>query len=483
MIGHGLWLGDEVVVSTAPLLQGGEREGTRAGPRMTEAQTAGLRDDGQGVAEVLAAVAVSALRCPSDFRLPLHRTSGLISGRATSRRSIGRSVTLSQFSTDPSLNEIVPGEGGLVGLDPLSGRGVQSGRLLRLDTALVTSGGSVNGIFLQLGFLQAVSASELWAAVGWLYGTSAGALSGWAAALDAVDEHERFLMEMQPADVFAAHDLWRTPFVGLHRYTLPETVAERLGDPIELARRLKAGPRELTVVTTDIGLSPGSAASDDPFERAFSSRREEPETFVAALFASAAISTFVLPTPDRRRTSMRTAAGCGTFRSPTPTANRECNGSWAVAYRAPASGFAGRGLQSLHKRISRFDRPQGRARSHDRVARGNRAARARRADAPGGHDRAAQSHRRLPKQRARGAAGRRARPLPPRTQRRPGACARRSSPRRAAAAAPSSLASLDEAFASADFPFTRSRVVPRLVVDVATPPGYSSTSPAARDME
>ena len=38
-------------------------------------------------------------------------------------------------------------------------------------------------------------------------------------------------MEMQPADVFEAHDLWRTPFVGLHRYRLPETVTERLGTP------------------------------------------------------------------------------------------------------------------------------------------------------------------------------------------------------------------------------------------------------------
>ena len=57
-------------------------------------------------------------------------------------------------------------------------------------------------------------------------------------------------MELQPEDVFAAHDLWRAPFVGLHRYTLPDTVAERLGDPVELARRVQASPRELTVVTT-----------------------------------------------------------------------------------------------------------------------------------------------------------------------------------------------------------------------------------------
>ena len=39
------------------------------------------------------------------------------------------------------------------------------------------------------------------------------------------------------------------------------------------------------------------------------------------------------------------------------------------------------------------------------------------------------------------------------------------------AGAPSSWPPLDEAVASADFPFARSRVVPRLVVDVATPAG------------
>ena len=61
-----------------------------------------------------------------------------------------------------------------------------------VDTALVLSGGSINGIYLQLGFLQVIRESELWPAVGWVYGTSAGAFSGWAAARDAIDEHLRF---------------------------------------------------------------------------------------------------------------------------------------------------------------------------------------------------------------------------------------------------------------------------------------------------
>ena len=128
-------------------------------------------------------------------------------------------------------------------LGHFSRRGVEPANHSEPDAALVLSGGSVNGIFLQLGFLKALRASELWPRVGWVYGTWAGALSGWAAALDSIDAHEQFLMEMQSTDVFEAHDLWRTPFVGLHRYRLPETVAERLGNPVELANQLKTGTR------------------------------------------------------------------------------------------------------------------------------------------------------------------------------------------------------------------------------------------------
>ena len=372
--------------------------------------------------------------------------------------------------TNSSLNEKVPGEGGLVGVNHLSGRGVQSGETPALDTALVMSGGSVNGIFLQLGFLQAVCATELWSAVGWLYGTSAGALSGWVAALDAIDEHERFLMELQPADVFAAHDLWRTPFVGLHRYTLPETVAERLGDPVELARRLKAGPCELTVVTTDIGLSPGSAATDDPFERAFSSRQVEPETLVAALFASAAISTYVLPT----RIGAGVYADGGWVRNfPLAYAYREPSVKRILGcrYRAPASGVAGRRLQSLHRRMSRLDRL--------RVARG---VTTELREAIERHERGEPMH--LVDTIARLShiavyrnselevqlADERDRSLQAlqdvREHMREAIASSTRGSRRAEL-----LASLDEAFASADFPFSRSRVVPRLVVDVSPPPG------------
>jgi predicted acylesterase/phospholipase RssA len=338
------------------------------------------------------------------------------------------------------------------------------------DTGLVLSGGSVNGIFLQLGFLQAVRASRLWPAIGWVYGTSAGALSGWAASLDALDAHERFLMEMQPGDVFEAHDLWRAPLVGLHRYTLPETVAERLGDMEELARRLRAGPRELTVVTTDIGLSPESARSEDPYERAFSSKVESAETFAAAVFASAAISTFVLPL----RIGESVYADGGWVRNfPLAYAYREPAVQRIVGcrYRASASGFSGRGLHALHERLSRFARVRVARgvtaelrQAIDRNARGepmhlfdtisrlshiavyrNSELEVQLADE---RDRSLQAvhdvRERMREAIATSTRGRQRIEL---------------------------LTALDEAFEAADFPYARSRVVPRLVVDVATPEG------------
>ena len=355
-------------------------------------------------------------------------------------------------------------------LGNLSRRDIERAEPARPDTAVVMSGGSVNGIFLQLGFLLALRASGLWPDVGWVYGTSAGALSGWAAALDAVDEHEQFLMGMQPADVFAAHDLWRTPFVGLHRYTLPETVSARLGDPVELARRLRVGPRELTVVTTDIGLSAGSAESDDPFERAFSSRHEEPETFVTALFASAAISTFVLPL----RIGESVYADGGWVRNfPLAYAYREPAVQRIIGcrYRASAAGFAGRGLHTLHHRISRLarikvargvatelreaiERQERGEPMHlmDTIARLSHIAVYRNSDLEvqlaDERDRSLEALHQVRE-----------------TMHEAIVASSRGSKRTEL------LTALDEAIASADFPFARSRVVPRLVVDVATPEG------------
>ena len=338
------------------------------------------------------------------------------------------------------------------------------------DTGLVLSGGSINGIFLQLGFLKAVRASGLWPMIGWVYGTSAGAFSGWATALDAIDEHERFLMGLQPDDVFAAHDLWRAALVGLHRYTLPETVAERLGDPVDLARRIGKGPRELTVVTIDIGLSPESGRSEDPYERAFNSRRDTPEAFAEAVFASGAISTFVLPL----RIEESVYADGGWVRNfPLAYAYREPAVQRIVGarYRASALGFTGTGLHSWQHRMSRLSRikvARGVAEelqsAIDRQSRGepmhlidtisrlshiavyrNSDLEVQLADERDQALRALHDVREQLRQAISGST--------------------RGSRR------VDLLGALDEAFDTADFPFKRSRVVPRLVVDLAVPEG------------
>ena len=53
------------------------------------------------------------------------------------------------------------------------------------DTAIVLSGGSVNGVLMELGFLRRLRETSLWPRVGWIFGTSAGALSGRVIVLPA----------------------------------------------------------------------------------------------------------------------------------------------------------------------------------------------------------------------------------------------------------------------------------------------------------
>jgi predicted acylesterase/phospholipase RssA len=104
----------------------------------------------------------------------------------------------------------------------------------RRDVAIVLSGGGVNGVLMELGFLRRVRESELWPRVGLVCGTSAGALAGAMAALDRLDELEDFLLRLQPADTFRPNRLWRLPLLGLHEYVLPQTIAERVADPLAL---------------------------------------------------------------------------------------------------------------------------------------------------------------------------------------------------------------------------------------------------------
>ena len=161
------------------------------------------------------------------------------------------------------------------------------------DVAIVLSGGSINGVLMELGFLQRLRETDIWPRVGWIFGTSAGALSGAMAALDRLDDLERFLLALEPDDAFRPNRLWRLPLLGTHEYALPATIAERIGDLTELARALCACERELVVCATDVS----DVADEEPadFELVFSSRTTEPEELGEAILASAAISALVLP--------------------------------------------------------------------------------------------------------------------------------------------------------------------------------------------
>jgi predicted acylesterase/phospholipase RssA len=221
----------------------------------------------------------------------------------------------------------------------------------RRDVALVLSGGGVNGVLMELGFLRRIRESSLWPRVGAIYGTSSGALAGCMGALDRLDELERFLLELQPEDTFRPNRLWRLPLLGLHEYALPRTIEERIGDMGDLARELASAERELVVIVTDV--SPGDGHSG--FELAYSSRESEPGEMEQAILASAAISALVLPL----RVGSRIATDGAWVRNfPLDYAYRRPDVATIVAFRHVArypqlgSGM----LTTLRRRFERFER-------------------------------------------------------------------------------------------------------------------------------
>lgn len=161
------------------------------------------------------------------------------------------------------------------------------------DVGVVLSGGGVNGVLMELGFLKRLRESALWDRVAAIFGTSSGALSGTLAALDRLDDLEAFLLDLQPEDAFRPNRLWRLPFLGLHDYTLPHTIESWFGDLGRLARDLAEAPVELVVVATD--LTDDHLREDDDFELHYSSRVTPPDLFAQAVLASAAVSALVLP--------------------------------------------------------------------------------------------------------------------------------------------------------------------------------------------
>jgi predicted acylesterase/phospholipase RssA len=229
------------------------------------------------------------------------------------------------------------------------------------DVAVVLSGGAVNGVLMELGFLQRLRESDLWGRIGWIYGTSAGALTGTMAALDRLDELEEFMLRLQPDETFRPHSLWRLPLLGSHDYRLPETVAERLGDVVELAQQLAGAPVEVVVSATDVtesahgrGLEAlGAPLGAHAYELVYSSRTTPPETFAQAVLASAAVSALVLP---RRVDAHVVTDGAWVRNFPLGHAYHQPGVELIVSFRyEPTYPHVGAGwLATLRRRLERF---------------------------------------------------------------------------------------------------------------------------------
>lgn len=243
------------------------------------------------------------------------------------------------------------------------------------DVAVVLSGGAVNGVLMELGFLKRLRESDLWPRVGWIYGTSSGALAGTMAALDRLDDLETFMLRLQPEETFRTHSLWRLPLLGSHDYRLPETVADRLGDLVSLARELAVAPVEVTVFATDVS-NDSFGAGVRMYELAYSSRTTSAETMAQAILASAAVSALVLPRPvgDRIATD-----GAWVRNFPLGPAYRQPGVELIVSFRYIPNypQFGAEGLARFRRRLERFPKiPPVKAltaelrEAEDRVARG-----------------------------------------------------------------------------------------------------------------
>jgi predicted acylesterase/phospholipase RssA len=223
----------------------------------------------------------------------------------------------------------------------------------RRDVGVVLSGGGVNGVMMELGFLQRLRVSPLWPRIGAIFGTSSGALSGSLAALDRLDDLEAFLLSLQPEQTFRPNRLWRLPFLGLHDYALPQTIDEWFGGLDGLVSGLASSPVELVVLATD--LTDDYAHDEDEFELRYSSRSTEPAVFAQAVLASAAVSALVLPlrVGDRIATD-----GAWVRNFPLGVAYEHPDVNLIVAFRYlpqyPRLGVAA--LQPLKRRLHRLQR-------------------------------------------------------------------------------------------------------------------------------
>src|SRR5205814_2571665 len=222
------------------------------------------------------------------------------------------------------------------------------------DVAVVLSGGAVNGVLMELGFLKRLRETDLWPRIGWIYGTSSGAVTGTMAALDRLDDLEEFMLRLQPEDTFRPHSLWQMPLLGSHDYRLPATIEERLGDMVETARQLADSPVEVVVFATDVSddVHGGGARA---YELQYSSRTTPPETMAQAVLASAAVSALVLPRPvgDRIATD-----GAWVRNFPLGPAYRQPGVELIVSFRyLPQYPHLGtEWLATLRRRLERFSK-------------------------------------------------------------------------------------------------------------------------------
>ena len=222
------------------------------------------------------------------------------------------------------------------------------------DIAVVLSGGAVNGLLMELGFMKRLRESELWPRVGWIYGTSSGAMTGLMAALDRLDDLEQFMLQLQPEELFRPHSLWRLPLLGSHDYRLPATIEERLGDLTEIARDLAASPVELVVFATDVSQDVHGRGAR-AYELTYSSRSTPPETMAQAVLASSAVSALVLP----RQVGERLATDGAWVRNfPLGHAYRQPGVELIVSFRYVPNypRFTADWLVRMRRRLERFPR-------------------------------------------------------------------------------------------------------------------------------
>ena len=221
------------------------------------------------------------------------------------------------------------------------------------DVGVVLSGGAINGVLMECGFLKRLRETALWPRIACVFGTSAGAVCGVMAALDRLDELEDFLLELQPADTFRPNPLWRQPFLGLHSYMLPRTVEERLGDRIEVARELTKAETELVVFVTDMSLD--ARDGPHPGELAYSSRTTPPEVLAEAVLASAAISALVAPmhVDDRIVTD---GAWVRNFPLGHAYDHPEVQTIVSFRYEARSRAVGGLDYDAIRRRLNRFRR-------------------------------------------------------------------------------------------------------------------------------